>query len=407
MTCGPSIKTVPRVVGVSTHPIQYLSPIYDRLAGCQRLAFHALYASLGSVQEEFDPGFNRKIKWDVPVLGTHPFTVANNLGPGVRKGGFLSHRCSDVTARLWALKPDVVLLPGYSSFFYIQALIAAKRYGARILLRGDNKDVRDRRRWLHALLRSLVLRGYYANVDGFLAVGSYMRRHFVAHGVSEASIWDSPHAVDSEPFDRLWPSRALIRAELREKLRRPKDETFVLFAGRLVGEKNVPQLADAFSKAIQARAGRATLVVVGDGPLRATLEQTWRPLLRERLALVGFINQSELPKYYLGSDIFAMPSRDSWGLAVNEAMTAGLAVIVSDRCGCHEDLVRRGVTGLLCRYGSVEDLAAQLLILLHRPNLRRLIGAAARAHIKRYSVQKAAEGICTAAELVCNSRPTR
>ena len=75
----------------------------------------------------------------------------------------------------------------------------------------------------------------------------------------------------------------------------------------------------------------------------------------------GFANQSVLPQIYGAADVFVLPSENEpWGLAVNEAMCAGLPIVASAEVGCVADLVRAGVNGQTFAAGDVEGLANAL-----------------------------------------------
>ena len=65
---------------------------------------------------------------------------------------------------------------------------------------------------------------------------------------------------------------------------------------------------------------------------------------------MDFQNQSEMPKVYHSCDVLVLPSQgpgETWGLAVNEAMASGKAVLVSDKCGCYPDLVQDNINGFV------------------------------------------------------------
>jgi glycosyltransferase involved in cell wall biosynthesis len=102
-----------------------------------------------------------------------------------------------------------------------------------------------------------------------------------------------------------------------------------------------------------------------------------------------------MPAVYLIADIFCLPSTgpgETWGLAVNEAMASGRAVLVSDRAGCAADLVMEGVNGYRFRSGDIEDLVSKLRKMLSEDDLGEM-GKASREHIKGYSYQAFAEAL--------------
>jgi len=69
-------------------------------------------------------------------------------------------------------------------------------------------------------------------------------------------------------------------------------------------------------------------------------------ILDDKVLLPGFIQQDELVKYLIISNVFVLPSlSEPWGLVVNEAMLCQLPVIVSHKCGSQPELVQEGLTG--------------------------------------------------------------
>jgi glycosyltransferase involved in cell wall biosynthesis len=133
----------------------------------------------------------------------------------------------------------------------------------------------------------------------------------------------------------------------------------ILFAGRLSKEKGVLDLV--------AAATGLPLVVVGDGPLRASV-----PGAR------GFVPHDELEGFYERAAVVACPSRrEGFGVVCAEAMAHGRPVVAT-AVGGHLDLVAHEETGLLVPPGDVSELRAALERLLGDPELRRRLGSAAR-----------------------------
>ena len=89
------------------------------------------------------------------------------------------------------------------------------------------------------------------------------------------------------------------------------------------------------------------LTLSGSGPLEAQLrDQVAAAGLAGRVEFAGFRQYPDLPDCYARAGALVLPSwSDQWGLVVNEAMAAGLPVLVSENCGCAPDLVRAGVNG--------------------------------------------------------------
>ena len=130
------------------------------------------------------------------------------------------------------------------------------------------------------------------------------------------------------------------------------------FVGQLIDRKGV----DLLIKALAMLDIPATLSVVGDGPLRLSLERLCNRLrLASRVTFFGSLPNSEARKLMDSADLLVLPSRyDGWGAVINEALMSGIPAICSDNCGA-ADLVRSSVQlGAVFRAGSAIDLARVL-----------------------------------------------
>jgi glycosyltransferase involved in cell wall biosynthesis len=163
-----------------------------------------------------------------------------------------------------------------------------------------------------------------------------------------------------------------------------------LFAGRLVPEKGVDVLLEAWRRAALPD---AALVLAGDGPLK-----------RAGAALyAGALSAAELRNSYAGSDVVVVPSvptRDflePWGLVVNEAFHRGVPVIATDAVGAAAGgLVQPERTGLVVPAGDAGALAAALRRVHGDPALRARLSAAAREAIRPYTPEAWAAGMAAA-----------
>jgi glycosyltransferase involved in cell wall biosynthesis len=161
----------------------------------------------------------------------------------------------------------------------------------------------------------------------------------------------------------------------------------VLFAGRLAAEKGVDVLL---------RASRGTLVLAGDGPLRADAE-------RAGAIVRGPLAAGDLRNLYAGSDVVVVPSvprRDflePWGLVVNEAFHQGIPVIATDAVGAAAGgLVQHERTGLVVPAGDAGALGGAIRRLRDDAALRRQLGANARAAVATYTHEAWADAMARA-----------
>jgi glycosyltransferase involved in cell wall biosynthesis len=161
----------------------------------------------------------------------------------------------------------------------------------------------------------------------------------------------------------------------------------ILFVGRLAEKKGVRYLLAAMP-GVLSEAPDATLVIVGDGPLRGELElQAGELSITHRVRFLGAKPPEELPAYYNAADVFAGPSivaeggdTESFGLVFAEAMACGCPVVASDVGGI-SDLVRNEETGLLVPQKDPAALALAICRVLADETLRARLTRAALTQI--------------------------
>jgi glycosyltransferase involved in cell wall biosynthesis len=84
--------------------------------------------------------------------------------------------------------------------------------------------------------------------------------------------------------------------------------------------------------------------------------------LKKQFAITGFKNQTEIPEYFVASDVFILPSTigETWGLVSNEAMNFNLPLLSSDLPGSAYDLVKDGINGFVYPCGDIKALAEKM-----------------------------------------------
>ena len=163
---------------------------------------------------------------------------------------------------------------------------------------------------------------------------------------------------------------------------------------RLATIKGMDLVVPAFAEVLK-RFPEVRLLVVGDGPLRATMEQQAAELgCADRITWVGRQPQEELAQWYGQMDIVLMPSRsEGFGLTAIEAMANGCVMVASNVGGLPE-VVRDGVCGLLHRTEDVHDMADKICMLLDDAVLYDRLRTQALCEVKKYSFQRYAELVC-------------
>jgi len=184
-----------------------------------------------------------------------------------------------------------------------------------------------------------------------------------------------PNGVDTETFR---PDHTAIR-HLRDGLLN------VLFVGRLEKRKGLRDLVLGFRE-LQERVGGVRLVIVGDGPLRSTVESLVALHRIENVVMAGYVPAEVLPRYYASADIACFPATggESFGVVILEAMASRLPVVASEVPG-YLSVVQAGVDALTVRPRSPVELGAALTVLARDPELRARLAGNGLAKARRYA----------------------
>lgn len=336
---------------VCTHPIQYYSPVFRFLAQHPEVDLKVFYTwSQAAEGTMFDTGFGAKVKWDIPLLEGYAHQFVPNVAkrPGTHHFGGI--RTPALTREIAAWEPDAVLVYTWSSSSHLRAM---RHFSGKIpvLFRGDS-TLLDERSWWRRTLRRAFLTWVYSHVDVAVAVGSNNRRYFEWCGMAPGRIVLAHHSVDTVRFASDSLSHDRMAAQWRVELGIPAEATIVLFAGKLQSVKSPQMLLEAFRPIKNG----AHLVFIGNGELETGLRASAHSM--KSVHFMPFQNQSAMPAVYRLGDIFVLPSwSETWGLALNEAMASGRAVIASSKVGAACDLIRPGQTGWIFESGDQMSLA--------------------------------------------------
>jgi len=293
------------------------------------------------------------------------------------------------------IRPEVVAIPGWSNRGALAALERSVNINIPAILMSDTWDLRSRPIWLKTNIKGRLVRLFPSalvagrrQVECLLALGMPRERIFVGYDV-----------VDNLHFWRIAEAARQEQRVVRSRLGLP--ERFFLSVSRFVPEKNLGRLIKAFAKYRNCTGGGSwKMVLLGDGPLRRRLLDLRNALrLEDDLMLPGFQQYDDLPIYYGLAGAFILASTwEPWGLVVNEAMAAGLPVLVSNRCGCAPDLVEEGRNGYTFDPYDVENLARLMLRMSDGSLDLEAMGQASHEIIARWTPETFAENLWKAAE---------
>lgn len=207
------------------------------------------------------------------------------------------------------------------------------------------------------------IKGWWArrHYDAAFAAGERAAAYLQMMGFPREKIWTGYDVVDNQAFAAGAAVARQDAAALRLRLNIP--EKFFLFVGRFAPEKNLPRLVEAYASYRHAAGTDAWgLVLVGGGPEERLLRRRVEAI--PGVVFAGSHRSDELGLYYGLASCLILPSvSETWGLVVNEAMAAGLPVIVSHRCGCVAELVRPGFNGYVVDPLDVDGMARTMGIM--------------------------------------------
>ena len=160
---------------------------------------------------------------------------------------------------------------------------------------------------------------------------------------------------------------------------------YFLTVTRLSPEKNLTSLLQSFERYRQ-KGGDWGLVIAGTGPIERELKESIPTRLVDFVYWHGWASYDELPSLYHGASCFILSSTsEPWGLVVNEAMSAGLPVLVSRSCGCVPELCKTGINGYSFNPFDVEQLAELMFKMSSKEVDLNSMGRASKEIIKNYT----------------------
>jgi glycosyltransferase involved in cell wall biosynthesis len=380
-----------RLAIISSHPIQYNAPLFRLLQQRGKAEIKVFYTWGDTVlKDKFDPGFNRSISWDIPLLEGYAAEFPENTA--TEKGSHHFHGIINpgLIGLLKTFSPDALLVYGWSFDSHLKVMRYFK--GKRtIIVRGDS-TLMDPSPFYKKLARNLFLRWVYRHADYAVYVGKNNHAYYRKMGMKDRQLVYGPHAIDNDRFSGATAGYELEALSLRRELSIPEEAIVFLFAGKLESKKAPDLLLQAFEKA--GLQDKAWLVIVGNGEQESVLKERFGRLPNVRF--LDFQNQSRMPVIYRLSDVFVLPSRgpgETWGLAINEAMASGRAVLASDRCGGAVDLIQSGVNGYVVKGDDIDDLLGKINLLSASKTVLKKMGEASGRMIAGFSYEKIADAI--------------
>ncbi len=219
------------------------------------------------------------------------------------------------------------------------------------------------------------------------AINGVVEQELREAGIREELLRRIPSACDTEAFR---PPGTNERASARQRFGVRPEELAIVFTGRLHPDKRLPTLLAAVARLAAERPVR--LLVTGEGPERERLESDAAEReVAERVSFLGRLDDHR-PALH-AADVYCLPSvSEGISVALLEAMSCGLAVVVSD-IAPNREVVTAEHDGLVAPCGDEQVWQAVLLRLADDPDLRSRLGEAARETVERRFQKRRIEGL--------------
>lgn len=391
-----------RVAILTSHPIQHQAPLFQKLAKRPEIDLTVYFCwDFGFRKESYDSEMGRKLKWDIPLVEGYNYKFLKNfsLRPS---SGFWGQINPGIIKELIENKYDAVIIFGWNSFTNWLAFLTAFIVKMPVFLRGENPLSQEAFKNPFKLkIKKIILGWLFRRISAFLYIGEENKKFYQYYGIPELKLFLCPYADDNERYiseaKKLKPKKLIFKKELGIDSK----NTVILFVGKLIERKRSFDLLKAYellTKSSNLKSESFSLVIVGDGILRPSLEDYAKSRGLKDVYFVGFKNLTELPKYYAFADILVLPSGvgETWGLVVNIAMCFKLPIIVSDLVGCGPDLVKNNKNGYIFPSGDIDKLILYLKSLISDTRKRKLFGEKSFKIIGNYSYEKNVDGILKA-----------
>lgn len=332
-------------------------------------------------------GYHAKLKGNVRVLIENERISVNS-----------SLAVNAILSALEQDRPDVVAIPGYRTRLCRAALWWCKRNARIAILMSESRREDFPRVWWREQLKRLLVSQFDAAVVG----GTPHAEYAAELGIPRDRIFLGVDVVDNE----FWAKRAETARSNPVYWRRLMGlpEHYFLAVGRFIPKKNFGGLVRSYALYHKAVGDRGwDLVICGTGPLEGKLRSLVIELgQKDHIHFVGYKDAEQLGVFYGLASAFVHASAyaEQWGLVVNEAMAAGLPVLISRTVGCVHDLVHDGVNAFTFDPLDVEGLARLLAQVSSAANDElAAMGAASRRIISEWTPERFAHSLLQAAEV--------
>jgi len=302
-------------------------------------------------------------KWDLDFLKTsnYNYEIIKDVHmlkqPGKNRfiyiGGF------SVILEALRNKYDIIIFKGGTRFVGPTLAFAAKFSKVETVLWEQN-SFHTTNTFVKKLFKKIYINDKI--FDKFIAYGTQVKE-LILNFNPKANTFTALSPINNEKYRNNYIKFRKKRNFIKKKLGLKEEEKIILYVGRFVNEKNLFSLLTTAEKLKTLCNFPFKFLLAGGGDLEKQLAERISEMnLNNHIKLIPFQKFNRLSMLYTIADIFVLPSSfEPWGLVVNEAMNFNLPIIVSDRVGCANSLVRDGYNGYVYNLSNNDELAQKIL----------------------------------------------
>jgi glycosyltransferase involved in cell wall biosynthesis len=287
-------------------------------------------------------------------------------------------------------KKSIFIIGGWHDVTIWLCIISLIIFGKKYFFWTDTPNLNSKRILLKTIFRNILLHIGYSKVSSILCTGRPAIQIFIKNGVRKEKLINFPYWVD---IPILKPSKQMSL---------PKGIIRFVSSGRLINELKGHDLAiKSLALSIQQTGlSNFEYLIAGTGPDAAILKNLAEGQgIGKSIRFLGWVEPSDLANIFDKSDILIHPSpvHEPYGVAVLEAMAAGMVVLASDITYSALDRINNGINGFIHKAGDIIELSAQISNLLKNPGIMSPIKSAARNTAEDWPVGR---GIRTIKEII-------
>ena len=387
-----------RITWVRRSVLDYRIPVFKALDEMVGGGLSLVYSS------DHTPARVRDKLFD--ALGDRAIGIAGekNMGSSI-SGGFANRGVSlmyppGILKKIRQTAPEVLIGDGFSSWTSFALLYKLRNRLPLVVCYERTFHTERNAQWFRKIYRRSALKFIDAMCCNGIQCVEYTRhlgmplsRITVPNMVADTrSLELASSAVTPEEkaeIRRSWNARGLV----------------FLYVGNLIPRKGLRHLLEAWALMERSHGGEATLVLIGQGPEKAHLENQADSLGLNNIHFAGAVDYDSLSRLYTSADAFVIPTlEDNWSLVVPEAMSCGLPVLTSKYNGCWPELVHPDRNGWIFNPLDTNDLYHCLeQCLRHRSRLPEM-GRHSREIVAGFTPRIAADSILRAVRIAHESR---